>query len=321
VRWARPISAVLIGVAAATAGYNTIKHLQTRTRPLGALTPIGEITSVQGQVEARLPKTVQAEPAEPRAILYSQEVLTTRAQGSAVVGLSSGAAVRIEQETRVILEIDANKPDVVILTLLAGHVEVMSPGPEGTLRLFRDGVELPLNARALNPAPAPLVPAGESSRQQATTTSTQAAAAMPALVATVPDESPTPRPTPPKVLPPYQRGQAPSPVPDAGQTLTDPEISKQIRTQTSFFQRCYLTFISRVQNQPNAPEGSSGPKGSVTVGFKIQNTGKVTDVRVVRSDFSDDTLHKCLTEVLGRTPFHAYTGELITVEAFPISLQ
>lgn len=307
-----PLAAVLIGIVAAVAGFNSLKNLPNSRGPSGPLTEIGQITEAKGDVQHRLPHSFKIEPVSSPTSYHAQEWLITGRDSNAIVVFNNATSLRLAGDTRIVAEPDPGVSEGIVVTLLSGDVALASPGDAHQLRVLRNGEEYKLYRGSPVPM-VPLIRPGAGSGSASTDTS---ATPLPAVTATTADETATvstPPPaadaTPPRVLPSYkQPGQSDAP--------SNADIQRQLRMQTSFFQRCYLTFINRTKvNKETAPTGT------VVVGFTIQPNGKVNGVKVVRSDFKDQTLHKCLTEVIERTPFKAFNADAVPVSEFPISLK
>jgi hypothetical protein len=237
--------------------------------------------------------------------LFNQDLVITHAGSNAVLILrTQGTTIRLNENSRFVAELDATREGGVLGTILDGTVTILNPGKAGSFRLFREGREI-----SLNDTEKLVVPVLSDSP----TTAPPAPEATPSLVitATLPDEAATPVPRP-----------AAQTAPATGETsdlLTNDDILRQLRSQTSFFQRCYLNFIHRERAKSGA--GTPAPTGIVTVSFDVQPTGKVNDASLVRSDFSDSVLNNCVLEVIGRTQFKTFKGEAVPVQQFPISLQ
>jgi len=337
-----PFMALAIGFAAAIAGFQILRHMDARAPLSGPLMSVGEIQTVTGQVEHRLPRTIQFKPLTSPGPFHSQEWIATHRDSKAVLAFKSGVILQLNEESRLVTEIDASQPDAVIVTVPSGSVKLLSPGTPKKLRLFQDGQEITLGAEMQSAAAAatrPVITTTESSPSTdvgadvsaSSGTASSSASEMasettgPSIVATTVDEAaspvvePSPRPTatPPRTLPLF-KGSAAHQVED---TLSNDDINRQLKAQTSFFQRCYLTFINRNRGQQAGDAQAAGPRGTVTVGFTIQSNGHANSAQVVRSDFQDPILHKCLLDVIERTPFKSFNANAIPVREFPITLQ
>lgn len=302
------LSAVTIGFVTALAAFNLLRRCDNSDLQADKnLKKIGEIQSVTGQVERRLPKSVKIETVPGPRSLHNQDLIITQNDSSAVLILgSSGTTLKLGENTRFIAELDPAHQDALIGTLLDGSAQVLNPGKSDSFRLFRDGREIALEN--LNRTLVPVIPA------ESQTPPAVQATATPGLIitATRPDE-PTGSPRP--AATPITSGEDENAT--SREVLTDQDIIRQLRGQTGFFQRCYLNYIHRNQK----PGAEVGPGGTVIVSFVIQSNGKVTEAKIVRSDFKDSTLHNCINEVIGRTLFKGFKGNPIPVLEFPISLQ
>ncbi len=261
----------------------------------GFASKVGTVESIQGRAESRYPRTLDFKPLAPNSDLHSQEVIRTDDGSFVIASLANGTAVRVNEGTRFVVETDATRSDSLIATILEGRVTVLNPGARERIRLFYQGKELTLE---------------EASRLQPSVVTPREAAAPTALVitATSPDENATPAP---EATPRTSEEAASSDV------LTNEDIVRHLRGQTGFFQRCYLTYIHRARTEKDV-----GPlSGTVTVSFRVQPNGKVTEAMLVRSDFRDQVLHRCVMEVVERARFKAFQGDTVPVLEFPIKLQ
>ena len=295
---------------------------------------------------------------------YAQEMLATHgAQSEALLTMETGALIRVLGNSRVVAERDPNHEDAVFFTILSGDIELKKASTRGRLHFSRDGREIevkvgqtisliPVIGRhstheasgsaavagsAATHAVVATVPdeprVSRGSITDATPVST--AAAIPVATerekSSVHGDSTVTEPAASTAIPAHSSPTSAIDSTNAAgtekgihYTLGNDDITKQIKSQASFFQRCYLNFLTRgTDAQRKSQPAGIGPNGGrvVVVGFSIQNTGRVTQTHIVRSDISDVTLEKCLTEVLGRTSFRAFAGDEIEVSEYPILLQ
>lgn len=292
--------AAFIALAAAFAGFNLLRSVQPSPNTVDSAPIIGEIQALKGDVEHRLPRSNQLVSLKSAGSLRSQELILTHPASEAVLSFKGGAVIRVLENSRFIAEVDASKTDALLGTLLEGRVEILQAGNTSSFRLFHQGREIDLKAPP--PSSAPTLPKFVE------------AETAPLLSATVSDES---QGKTPRVAP---QSNQPSPTRAQEDTLTDDEIARQIRSQTGFFQRCYLSFVNRLRTQDSDPQAqAAGPTGTVVVGFTIQANGRVAKAHLVQSDFSDSTLNKCVVDVVSRTSFRAFDGDAIDIARFPIS--
>jgi hypothetical protein len=304
-----PLFAAVIGIAGALAGFNLLKEMNSGRAPLVQLVPVGEILEVRGHVTHRLPRSVNVEPLSEATELHNQERLTTGKNSSVLLQLDDGSKLRLEEDSSFIVEFDPTKEEALTATLLAGRVTPLVRGKPGALRVFQGGREIDLGETKAE------VPVIGSASLPARAGETELV-----VVAPTPDESavpasPSASPPTAKAAEPVAKGMGAAKLTD---TLSDDEIRKFMRAQTGYFQRCYLTFMNRAGRSKAAAPAKSGV---VVVGFTIQPSGKTSGASIVRSDFKDLTLQKCLLEVIERTPFRAFDGDAIPIAEFPITLE
>lgn len=92
--------------------------------------------------------------------------------------------------------------------------------------------------------------------------------------------------------------------------LSEDEIVGILRAQRGNFMKCYTTLL---QKQPDA-------KGDLSLNFTIENTGKVGLIEVASANLKDEDLKKCVTAVLARVQFRAFSGTPIST-FFPLTLE
>ena len=298
-RFATPLLALVIAILVAFAGYKFIRSLNFASSGGGEV--IGKITRLEGLVEHRLARSVNLEKLERTGPLHHQELIVTQPGALVEVNLDVGTTIRIHEGSRFIAEKDTSKQNAIIGTVLGGSVTVPLPGPQGAFRLFREGREIDLMAR--EEPQAPVIQEGQKNDQRPAPPGGGVV-----ISATAPDETQaTPKPEPQ-----VKAGD------DATDRLSNDDVIRHIRGQAGFIQRCYLTFINR---QPSENAASIAPTGTIYVGFTVQPNGRVQSAKLVKSDFTDTVLNKCILEVVERTQFRAFGGESLAVREFPITLQ
>ncbi|MES2965169.1 MAG: AgmX/PglI C-terminal domain-containing protein [Bdellovibrionota bacterium] len=284
---------VLVAVLVGFGFYNHYRRASPHEAPSG-LIAVGVVTAVSGSVEHRWPGRIEIMPLEAGATLHVGELVRTNERSMATLSLKNGAQIKVLPDSQVVAEFDATREGSTRVTIVSGDAEITKPGPNGLFRLYKEGREV-TDGRNLEaivipqlgsaPSVANAVPRGQE-----------------VVTATTPVESPTPGPLAAKP----KDGK-----PTDLSTLTNDEIRRTFAKNTGFFQRCYLSHLSR--------KGTS-PAHSVTIGFTIQPTGKVAQAKVVRSEFEDSTLNKCVVETVERTSFRPFTGEAIPILEFPVEL-
>ncbi len=276
------------------------------------LTEIATLTNLVGEADHRRPQTLEFEPTSLGDKIYAGEMIFVRHASEATLTFTSGASIRLLPGARFVGELDSSGTAGSVLgTLIEGNAQVLNAGPQGALRLLKDGKALALatgsTSQTLAPERVPVIPQVPARSAQAANTARIETAV---ITATTPVETATPQPR-------DTRGETlgGNIAKGNGETLGNDEIRKAIRSNSGFIQRCYLTYLNRVK-----PEASNRVS-AVTVGFVISNSGKVRDAKIVRSDFQDATLNNCILETLERTSFRAFRGNDIPVLEFPIELQ
>lgn len=302
------ISAIIIGLAVATGLFFWLKEAEFRTPP--KLLVIGYMTSIEGRLDHRLPNTVRTKIVSGPAPLHHQELLITQRASSAELSFpTADALVRLHESTRFIAERDPHREDAIIATILDGAVTVQKVGKKDLIKFYKAGRELKLegdgtmtlgveSAPALSAKSQPLPENEDEFRVIVTATTKPADSSKPEGAAMDSRTEPN------------------------SDILTNEDIIRQLRAQSGFFQRCYLNHIHREQAKAGESiVGTPASSGTIVTSFTIQTTGKVTDAKVIRSDFKDSILHSCVAEVLERTTFRGFKGEPVPVREFPISFQ
>jgi hypothetical protein len=257
---------------------------------------LGRIEDIQGEVRTRLPHQVNFISAKSSQSIYHQQALMTGPDGTAAIKLQSGARVKVEENSSIITEFDMNEPAAINITILAGMAQVLDPGQPELLRIFRDGKRLLTGTQA--PVPVKIKPgaSGATSPEESM------------IIATTRDESAASQ----NSADGSEKSQIQPETSAQQETLSTDEISNEVSKQKSFISRCYLSYLSRVQNTART--------GTILMGFTIQPSGSVSDTKVISSDLRDDVLQKCLVEVIERTRFKPFRSIPIQME-YPIQLE
>lgn len=299
--------AIAIGVVSAMALYSFMRRLDLNSDRVKANT-IGAIESIEGQLERRAAGTVTTEKiTSPRTLLH-QDLLVTQKNSSVIIRfLKTQTVLKLQESSRFIAESDSSRADSVIATILDGEVAVLSEGAKERFHLFRQGQEIPLSQAGVKSMPEVVLSLPTPTPAPGTSPQPSPTQAPLVIVATKAAETPSPKSSS------SEGGQENSNV------LTNEDIVRVLRGQSGFFQRCYLNFIHREQAGNDGK--TAAQTGAIVLGFVIQPAGKVTDAKIVRSDFADQTLKECVREVVDRTAFKGFTGKPVPVVEFPISLQ
>lgn len=91
------------------------------------------------------------------------------------------------------------------------------------------------------------------------------------------------------------------------ETLSNEYIDETIATRQSQFQKCWLP---RLKDNPNL-------RGKVILQFEITRRGKVRDLRITDSSLNDETLQKCVMQVVERMTFRPFKGPEISL-SYPL---
>lgn len=98
----------------------------------------------------------------------------------------------------------------------------------------------------------------------------------------------------------------------ATNSLSNEDIHRVMRTQTSFLHRCFINY--KIKNK------QLELKGQFILSFVIFPSGKVKNTKVVQSPYPDDQLEKCIADVIDRAQFKEFSGQEIGVEAYPLDI-
>lgn len=109
---------------------------------------------------------------------------------------------------------------------------------------------------------------------------------------------------------PAQAPPRPKPNTATASGFTEDKISERLQLQSRYFFRCYSHLL---ENDPSQ-------KGKVVVGFTIGSQGEVSFAQIASSDFDNDVFHRCLVDVVQRTPFPSFEGRPIST-LFPIEFE
>jgi hypothetical protein len=87
-------------------------------------------------------------------------------------------------------------------------------------------------------------------------------------------------------------------------------LASKIKAQKLLLYRCYTTLL---QKEPSST-------GKVVVQFTVESNGHVSNLNIANSDFKTKSFHDCISDVLKRTEFSAFTGPAIST-LFPLNFQ
>jgi hypothetical protein len=255
---------------------------------------VAEITSLRGEVSLRDSETGDETKLTANGTLRAHEVLVTGPDGSATLVFRNGLNLNIKGNSRLVTEFETTGHEKVMVTVLDGHVEFSAVGSDDTVRVFKNGTLLTKDA------PDVFSPLIISSEEKASPPADDVS-----ITAAQPEETPAPSS---ETLAEEKLKANPD-----DEKLDNLEIEDAIVAKRNYFQRCYLGYLQR--------NGQTSKNGRVTMGFVIENNGKVSSQKIVQSPFSDETLNNCLLEVVSRITFQSFSGARISVAEFPIELK
>lgn len=318
---------------------------------------IGQIQSVEGQVEIRPPRGTYFVTATVQP-LVAEAVIQTQAASAAVIEFQSGPTIRLLANSRLVAELDPTRENTVHATLLSGEFAVLNPGTSESFTISHNGVVIDYKTDA-STRKVPLIPVtdeavsnetpqvGELAQQE-----NSAAEITEKLEAEKESELAT---MPATEVPTLGTKTSDAPATDATaaakkdvrestaaesnllrSTLTNDDIRTQMKAQAGGLQKCYVSMVNRMsesslsgQTDSQSPSSMSQanegtgelPRGEVVVSFKILASGKVEGGQVVRSPFEDELFGRCVVEALNRVRFRPFQGATIPVAEFPIVLE
>lgn len=308
---------------------------QSGTAPEMTGAIIGQIQSVEGQVEIRPPRGTQFYPAVVQP-LVAEAVVQTQSASAAVIEFQSGPTIRLLANSRLVAELDPTRDNTTHATLIAGEFTVLNPGTSETFSISQNGVPIDYKSGA-SPRKVPLIPVTEDGNATAPHASElseteNTTAEIESELATMPPSEPPPlTPTPEPKAASIDTTKTEPKEADSSllrSTLTNDDIRSQMKAQAGGFQKCYVSMVNRKSEAASAAssetphqEAEELPRGEVLVSFKILASGKVEEGAVVRSPFGDELFERCVAEALGRIRFRPFQGATIPVAEFPIVLE
>jgi len=92
--------------------------------------------------------------------------------------------------------------------------------------------------------------------------------------------------------------------------LSDEYISAQIANLRSAFAKCYALAL---RQEPEA-------KGFVHLSFLIENDGKVSQTKILKTDITNTAMETCLLKVINRIKFRSFEGDPLLVN-YPLQFE
>lgn len=96
------------------------------------------------------------------------------------------------------------------------------------------------------------------------------------------------------------------------ETLSNEYIDEMIASRQAQFQKCWLSHLKKKSSE----EG----KGQIVLQFEIGRRGKVKDLKIADSNIGDESLQKCVINVVERISFRSFKGPEISL-SYPIRFE
>ncbi len=252
---------------------------------------VAQITSVRGEISLRHGEANEETKLTSNEMLRAQQVLVTGPDGIATLVFNNGLKLGVKENSRLVAEFETTGHERILVTVLDGQIEFSAVATDDSVRVFKNGTLLTKDSAAFSP----LIVSSEETINEPDDVS---------ITAAQPEETPAPTEA--------ATEEKPKTNPD-DEKLENLEIEDAIVAKRAYFQRCYLGYLQR--------NGQTSASGRVTLGFVIENNGKVSSQKIVQSPFSDDALNNCLLEVVSRITFQSFSGPRVSVAEFPIELK
>ena len=94
------------------------------------------------------------------------------------------------------------------------------------------------------------------------------------------------------------------------ETLSNEYIDDTIVARQDQLQKCWLSHL----------KDGKDLKGQIVVQFEITKRGHVKDTRIGESSLTEETLQKCVSAVIERIAFRAFTGADVSI-SYPINFE
>lgn len=267
---------------------------------------VGQVVEVVGRASFRRKGSTKFQSAEKIPLeLFHQDVVSTGPDSLARIILGSGAEISMNSTAEILVEFfnpsDALSP--VYITIRRGNIDVKKPGVAGRLFFIR-------NRKLL--APNQL----DQAERISTVTTGEVAAPEPKVNITPTRPQAAPRlkdPTTPELSEDLKEALAieqPIVKIDGKETLSSRYIESIFASKSAQFRRCQ---ISSLRDRENA-------LGRILYSFKINPTGKVTEIKILSATATSRLLQQCVTGIIERTTFEKYSGDSISL-SYPIDFQ
>lgn len=269
-----------------------------------AQTQTGQVAEVVGRASFRRKGTTkfQSVTRVPLA-LYHQDVVSTGPDSLSRIILSSGAELMMNANSEILIEF-FNPSDIlspVYITIRRGDLDIKKSGVAGRLFFIRN--------RKL------LTPSQLDQAEKMTTISTGELKTAPTvnITSTRPVVKPLKDPSTPELSEDLKEALAvdkPIVIVDGKETLSSRYIESVFAAKSAQLRRCQ---ISSLRDREVAI-------GRILYSFKINQTGKISDVKVLNATATSRLLQACVTEIIERTAFQKFRGDSISL-SYPIDFQ
>jgi TonB family protein len=244
------------------------------------LTELGQTIQVSGVVTALNPPQFNETPLSGRQPLYQGMEVRTGPGATATLHLNNGFEMVIFENSRAFIDLWNRQVSTspIWVSMIHGSLKVLKQGNPSDLYILEDG-QLVDPVHPVRKESHPLVISGFATQTPFITPSSP------------PSETPTPS---------VSNGGSDSAA--AANTLSDSYMDSVLASQKAKFARC----------QTNALRNQKVAQGDVVLGFRINNDGRTSDVRILSSTMNDETFQSCLLEVIMTLRFQAFPGAPIT---------
>lgn len=266
---------------------------------------LATIVSSKGSNEWVIRTSLAKKSPQKSSQIHFNESLSTGTDGEMIIRFKRGAEIKLLPSSFLTL---SRKANATFLALRRGEVEVIREGENNSVLISHNGQEKSLQdyrAKSLE-EPLWIDPLSLDTVKTVTTITSLSSSIEGTPSMTDPVSIP---PTPAKDLELSKDPLKPiteSQIKDF-QTQVRTMISDRIAKQRNHFYRCYTALIQKL-----TPKNESRLEGKVDIHFTVNNYGKVEDALVAQSEIIDEKFKSCLLQVVKRTDFQPFQGQVIT---------
>lgn len=242
--------------------------------PTSSHSLLARIVSHEGQVRLKRAGEPGTQSLESQTELREQDGVVTDINSKIVLEMGVGTQVEFGPETRLVIESHPQSPEIAVIQLQRGTFQVLKSGAPGRVLISQNEGIFDLAGRPIQSSLA--------IKQEE-----------------VKVESPSPSEQEPVSQPDMTKST---------ETLSDEYIASIVRSQKSFFNRCFAEYLQKF------PQGN----GRINLTFTIQQNGDVSQVNLLSSTFKNERLQQCTMAVIERCRFRPFSGAPIVIN-YPIS--